>query len=230
MDQQEQSCRKHDFFVQSTNELFLRTCLSCGFVEEFQLSQTKQRVDRWQGWLSAKTRRLSWPPGVNYSEADPETLTYVYSYRPNMQTSLENQPQIDVGLCLVSRMNIMLSTMDRETLMSTVTCPKPPAFGYWSYCRATDSILSVGVYSRSIWNKRSVLRILPCPILGQMTRAIRHFHVSYFWIKSRRFCILRATAIELYEAYVRGISQSYYGSIPSASTSHPLQRGLIRLA
>ncbi|RKK83782.1 hypothetical protein BFJ69_g2519 [Fusarium oxysporum] len=95
MDQKEQSCRKHDFFVQSTNEMFLRTCLSCGFVEEFQLSQTKQRVDRWQGWLSAKTRRLSWPPGVNYSEADPETLTYVYSYRPNMQTSLENQPQID---------------------------------------------------------------------------------------------------------------------------------------
>ncbi|QKD55470.2 heterokaryon incompatibility protein-domain-containing protein [Fusarium oxysporum Fo47] len=97
MDQQEQSCRKHDFFVQSTNELFLRTCLSCGFVEEFQLSQTKQRVDPWQGWLSAKIRRLSWPPGVKYSETDPRTQTYVYSYRPNMQTSLQNLPQIDVN-------------------------------------------------------------------------------------------------------------------------------------
>ncbi|KAH7230523.1 heterokaryon incompatibility protein-domain-containing protein [Fusarium redolens] len=90
MDQQEQSCKKHDFFMQSTREAFMRTCLSCGFVEELQLSQGKRKVDPWQGWLSAKIQPLSWPPCIKYSG----TLQ-VYSYRPNMQTSLQSQPQMD---------------------------------------------------------------------------------------------------------------------------------------
>jgi hypothetical protein len=108
MDQEEQSCKKHDFFMQSTREAFMRTCLSCGFVEELQLSQGNRKVDPWQGWLSAKIQPLSRPPCIKYSGTlqvtslqrtiDEMSSEKVYSYRPNMQTSLQSQPQMDVRL------------------------------------------------------------------------------------------------------------------------------------
>ncbi|KAF5976487.1 heterokaryon incompatibility protein het-6 [Fusarium coicis] len=100
MDQQEGTCKRHDFLVLSASEAFMRTCLSCGSVEDFQISQQKQQADPWEGWLRAKIRPLSWPPCVQYSEAIEATPTNVakrdedvYSYRPNVQTSFRNEAQ-----------------------------------------------------------------------------------------------------------------------------------------
>ncbi|KAG5759838.1 hypothetical protein H9Q69_007376 [Fusarium xylarioides] len=100
MDQQEYSCKKHDFLVLSASEAFMRTCLSCGLVEDFQLSQQKQQADPWEGWLRAEIQPLSWPHCVQYSETNETTPMQtaradrdVFSYRPNVQTSFKNEAQ-----------------------------------------------------------------------------------------------------------------------------------------
>ncbi|KAF5594285.1 heterokaryon incompatibility protein het-6 [Fusarium pseudocircinatum] len=95
MDQKEQSCRKHDFFVLPASEAFMRTCLSCGLVEDVQLSQQKEEVDPWEGWLTANMQPLSWPHSVEYFDAREDLLgdEEVYSYRPNVQTSFRNEAQ-----------------------------------------------------------------------------------------------------------------------------------------
>ncbi|KAF5622090.1 ankyrin repeat-containing protein [Fusarium tjaetaba] len=75
---------------------FMRTCLTCGLVEDFQPSQQKQHVDPWEGWLIAEIQPLSWPPCVQYSEsieATPISTARVFSHRPNVQTSFQNEAQ-----------------------------------------------------------------------------------------------------------------------------------------
>ncbi|KAG4283464.1 hypothetical protein FPRO06_07843 [Fusarium proliferatum] len=100
MDQQEQSCKRHDFLLLPANEAFMRTCLSCGLIEDFGLSQQKQQVDPWKGWLRAEVQPLSWPHCVQYPETVEATLVKAatgdkefYSYRPNMQTSFQSEAQ-----------------------------------------------------------------------------------------------------------------------------------------
>ncbi|KAF4497616.1 hypothetical protein FAGAP_6192 [Fusarium agapanthi] len=100
MNQQEESCKRHDFMVLSASEAFMRTCLSCGLVENVQLSQQKQQVDPWEDWLRAEIKPLSWPHCVEYLETSETSLMKtergdedVYSYRPNVQTSLRNEAQ-----------------------------------------------------------------------------------------------------------------------------------------
>ncbi|SCO53238.1 related to heterokaryon incompatibility protein het-6 [Fusarium fujikuroi] len=100
MDQQEQSCKRHDFLLLPANEAFMRTCLSCGLIEDFELSQQKQQVDPWEGWLRAEVQPLSWPHCVQYPETVEATLVKAatgdrefYSYRPNMQTSFQSEAQ-----------------------------------------------------------------------------------------------------------------------------------------
>ncbi|KAF5599910.1 heterokaryon incompatibility protein het-6 [Fusarium pseudoanthophilum] len=95
MEKQEHSCKKPDFFVQSTSGAFLRSCLSCGFVENPEFSREYQRVNAPQDWQSAMTRPLSWPPGVNYSDSGRSTSEHVYSYCLNSQTSLQSGRQMD---------------------------------------------------------------------------------------------------------------------------------------
>ncbi|KAI1027711.1 hypothetical protein LB504_011726 [Fusarium proliferatum] len=100
MDQQEQSCRRHDFMLLPASDAFMRTCLSCGLVEDVELSQQKQQVDPWEGWLRAEIQPLSWPHCVQYSETSEATLLKAatgdkefYSYRPNVQTSFQSSAQ-----------------------------------------------------------------------------------------------------------------------------------------
>ncbi|KAG4282214.1 hypothetical protein FPRO04_13390 [Fusarium proliferatum] len=100
MDQQEQSCKRRDFLLLPANEAFMRTCLSCGLIEDFELSQQKQQVDPWEGWLRAEVQPLSWPHCVQYPETVEATLVKAatgdkefYSYRPNMQTSFQSEAQ-----------------------------------------------------------------------------------------------------------------------------------------
>ncbi|RBQ78663.1 hypothetical protein FVER14953_13202 [Fusarium verticillioides] len=96
MDQQDHGCKKHDFRVLSASDSFMRTCLSCGLVEDFQPSQQKQRVDPWEGWLTAEIQPLSWPPCVQYSEFIEATsieTARVFSHRPKVQTSFQNEAQ-----------------------------------------------------------------------------------------------------------------------------------------
>ncbi|KLP08520.1 Uncharacterized protein Y057_13868 [Fusarium fujikuroi] len=100
MDQQEQSCKRHDFMLLPTSDAFMRTCLSCGLVEDFELSQQKQQVDPWEGWLRAEVQPLSWPHCVQYSETYEPTPVKAatgdrefFSYRPNVQTSFQNEAQ-----------------------------------------------------------------------------------------------------------------------------------------
>ncbi|CVK98685.1 related to heterokaryon incompatibility protein het-6 [Fusarium mangiferae] len=100
MDQQEQSCKRHDFMLLPASDAFMRTCLSCGLVEDVELSQQKQQVDPWAGWLRAEIQPLSWPHCVQYSETSEATLVKAatgdkefYSYRPNVQTSFQSSAQ-----------------------------------------------------------------------------------------------------------------------------------------
>ncbi|KAF5708274.1 heterokaryon incompatibility protein het-6 [Fusarium globosum] len=100
MDQQEQSCKRHDFMLLPASDAVMRTCLSCGLVEDVELSEQKQQVDPWEGWLRAEVQPLSWPHCVQYSETIEATLVKAatgdkefYSYRPNVQTSFQNKAQ-----------------------------------------------------------------------------------------------------------------------------------------
>ncbi|KAG4262371.1 hypothetical protein FPRO03_10601 [Fusarium proliferatum] len=100
MDQQKRICKRHDFFMLPASEAFMRTCLSCGLVEDFQLSQQKRQIYPWEGWLRAEMQQLSWPHCIQYSETVEVTPTQtaradrnVFSYRPNVQTSLQNEAQ-----------------------------------------------------------------------------------------------------------------------------------------
>ncbi|KAF5722631.1 heterokaryon incompatibility protein het-6 [Fusarium mundagurra] len=96
MDQQDHSCQTPDFQVLPGSEAFRRTCLSCGWFEGFQASQQKKQVDPWEGWLTAEIQPLSWPHCVRYSEsieATPIQTDRAFSYRPNVQTSFQNEAQ-----------------------------------------------------------------------------------------------------------------------------------------
>ncbi|KAF5977575.1 heterokaryon incompatibility protein het-6 [Fusarium bulbicola] len=76
----------------------MRTCLSCGLVQDFQPSQQKRQVYPWEGWLRDEIQPLSWPHCVQYSETIEVTPMQmaradrnVFSYRPNVHTSFQNE-------------------------------------------------------------------------------------------------------------------------------------------
>lgn len=169
-----------------TSDAFMRTCLSCGLVEDFELSQQKQQVDPWEGWLRAEVQPLSWPHCVQYSETYEPTPVKAatgdrefFSYRPNVQTSFQNEAQREVRYYLSSQtisMN-MLIRLDRETLTSTLIYPRAPVFDYWNYPPAAGSTHSAGGFSRYRGSKKHVLHIQPCHILGQMIGVMPHLRI-----------------------------------------------------
>jgi hypothetical protein len=141
MDQQEETCKRHDFLVLSASEAFMRTCLSCGLVEDFQPLQQKQQVDPWEGWLTAEIQPLSWPSCVQYSESIKATSierARVFSHRPNVQTSFQNEAQREVRHSSPSCISSMLSHFNRKILMSTLIYRKVPVFEYWNSHPETD--------------------------------------------------------------------------------------------
>ncbi|KAF5674098.1 heterokaryon incompatibility protein het-6 [Fusarium circinatum] len=213
MNQQEESCKRHDFMVLSASEAFMRTCLSCGLVEDVQLSQQKQQVDPWEGWLKAEIKPLSWPHCVQYSDTTNATLTKtargdedVYSYRPNVQTSFQNEAQrqrnpyvysdLPKGSCIRllelspgNRLEILSGRLF-EVWWEQETCPPYSALSYTWADENGDTSLSNLIF---LDEGQKVLRITRnC---DRALRSLRHKSKSkLLWVDS--ICINQSSPSE----------------------------------
>ncbi|KAH7180077.1 heterokaryon incompatibility protein-domain-containing protein [Fusarium flagelliforme] len=217
MGQKEQSCTRHDFFVQSTSDMFRRPCLSCGFVEELQLSAAKQKVDRWRGWLGAEIQPLSWPHCVQYSEAieaTPVQTSRVLSYRPHVQTSFQNEAQRESSCIRL----LELSPGDRldihsgrpfEVWWEQETCPPYSALSYTWADENGDTSPSNLIF---LGKEQRVLRITRnC---DRALRSLRHKTKSrLLWVDS--ICINQSSASE--RSHQVGLMKKIYSK---ATTVH----------
>ncbi|KAF5548841.1 heterokaryon incompatibility protein het-6 [Fusarium mexicanum] len=232
MNQQEESCKRHDFMVLSASEAFMRTCLSCGLVEDVQLSQQKQQVDPWEGWLRAEIKPLSWPHCVQYSDTSNATLTKtarggedVYSYRPNVQTSFQNEAQrernpyvysdLPRGSCIRllelspgSRLEILSGRLF-EVWWEQETCPPYSALSYTWADENGDTSLSNLIF---LDKEQKVLRITRnC---DRALRSLRHKTKSkILWVDS--ICINQSSPSE--RSHQVGLMKDIYSK---ATTVH----------
>ncbi|KAF5634234.1 heterokaryon incompatibility protein het-6 [Fusarium sp. NRRL 52700] len=232
MNQPAGSCKRHDFMVLSASEAFMRTCLSCGLVEDVQLSQQKQRADPWEGWLRSEIRPLSWPRSVKYSEtseAPPIKTTIgdeeVYSYRPNVQTSLQNEAQrernpyvysdLPRGSCIRllelspgNRLEILSGRLF-EVWWEKETCPPYSALSYTWADEDGDTSLSNLIF---LDKEQKVLRITRnC---DRALRSLRHkTNKKLLWVDS--ICINQSSPSE--RSHQVGLMKTIYSK---ATTVH----------
>ncbi|KAF5684773.1 heterokaryon incompatibility protein het-6 [Fusarium denticulatum] len=232
MDQQEQSCKRHDFMVLSASGAFMRTCLSCGLVEDVQVSQQKQHADSWEGWLRSEIQPLSWPRCVQYSDTVEATLMKtargdndVYSYRPNVQTSLQNDAQregnpyvysdLPKGSCIRllelspgNRLEILSGRLF-EVWWEQETCPPYSALSYtWADEEGNTSLSNLIFLDKA----QKVLRITRnC---DRALRSLRHkTKPKLLWVDS--ICINQSSASE--RSHQVGLMRTIYSK---ATTVH----------